>query len=213
MKKPKYYRDEFETLFPWFYDALVWIAFFGKEKKARRLISEKIPTKSKKILDLATGTGSVAIEIKKRYPDSSVIGVDLSGKMLNVALRKISKENIDISFLQQNIEKTDFNKDSFDAVTISFGLHEMPHKNRLNVMNEAYRILRKGGMFIILELNRPDKIISKIMFYLHMNLFEPDFAKSILDENIVKELTEIGFKNMNKEKCLDGYVQLFYGVK
>ena len=79
--------------------------------------------------------------------------------MLEVA----KKKNKDIKFSFQNIEKTNFKSNSFDVVTISFGLHEIPLENRYNVIKEAYRLLKKNGKFIILDFHTPKNIFLRIM--------------------------------------------------
>lgn len=211
VQSPDYYRKEFETWLPRFYDFLVKIETFGKDNKLRRIIAEHIikqSNKSVRILDLATGTGSVAIEIKKTLLDAEIIGVDLSDRMLYIARRKAQKQKVNIAFLKQNIEKTQFKQGYFDVVVISLGLHELPEENRIMVMKEVHRILKKGGRFIILELNRPENWFKRWFINLHFKLFEPDYSKSILEENLILNLKKTGFLKIVKEEHLNGFIQM-----
>ena len=161
MKIPEYYRKIFNSWLIKLYDLLFKIEVHGKDKELRELITRKISSKSKRILDMATGTGSVAIEIKKTFPKTEVEGIDLSNEMLEIARKKAKKENIKITFTQQNIESTNFPAESFDDITISFALHEIPTKNRIKTIKEIHRLLKKDGKFIIMDLNYPKNTILK----------------------------------------------------
>ncbi|MBS3121344.1 class I SAM-dependent methyltransferase [Candidatus Woesearchaeota archaeon] len=211
---PSYYRKGFDTWIPSFYDLFVSIALFGNQDKIREMFVNKLKEQGKrpkKILDMATGTGDVAIKLKKAFPEADVTGIDLSTEMLAFAKKKADKNLLDISFIQQNIETTTFNEGYFDAVTISLGLHEIPEENRLNTIKEAYRILKKGGKFIIMDFNKPTNWLSRLLQNLHFILFEPKYAKSILTEDLIGELKTQGFREPKKE--IAGMLQIVYDVK
>ncbi len=207
MKIPEYYRKIFNSWLIKLYDLLFKIEVHGKDKELRELITRKISSKSKRILDMATGTGSVAIEIKKTFPKTEVEGIDLSNEMLEIARKKAKKENIKITFTQQNIESTNFPAESFDDITISFALHEIPTKNRIKTIKEIHRLLKKDGKFIIMDLNYPKNTILKNMLLLHLTIFEPKYAKTILTQNFKEILKRHGFNNTKKYKYLKGIVQ------
>lgn len=216
MNLPAYHRTGFDTWLPNIYDYFVKFAMLGKEKEIRKLFLKNIPANSKKILDLATGTGSVAIEIKKTFPNTDVFGADMSIKMMNIAKTKSKKENVDVHFMQQNIEKidsTELKPETFDAVTISFGLHEMPHQSRLNVMKEAFRLLKQNGVFIIMDFYKSDSWCYWMLLNFHLTFFEPPYAKTIVYENITKELMEQGFSTLDKEECFGRAFQLIIARK
>lgn len=98
-----------------------------------------------RVLDLGTGTGDLGGLILKKYPKCSVIGVDASFKMLEIANKKFP----DIKFLKQNAEKLEFNDSSFDFVVSGFLLRNVQNKDA--VLLEVYRILKRGGYFMQLD--------------------------------------------------------------
>ena len=92
MKYPNYYRIElFSGKLSKFYDIFFSITTLGLEDKARKKITGFISKGDKKILDLATGTGSSAITIKNKFKNTDVYGIDLSEEMLNIAGKKNKK--------------------------------------------------------------------------------------------------------------------------
>jgi|SRR3989344_1212121 len=209
MKYPNYYRIElFSGKLSKFYDIFFSITTLGLEDKARKKITGFISKGDKKILDLATGTGSSAITIKNKFKNTDVYGIDLSEEMLNIA----GKKNKKIKFSLQNIEKTDFKRDYFDVVTISFGLHEVPLKNRYNVMKEAYRLLKKKGKFIIFEFSMPKNIILKVLFSIFLKIVEP-YGKSFIKRDLIKDLKKYKFKDVRKIYYYNNIFQIIYSVK
>ena len=205
---PKYYRKEFAGGLARFYDIIFLITSLGLENGARKKILDFISGKDKRILDLATGTGSSAVIIKNRFDNSKVYGVDLSENMLEIARKK----NKDIKFSLQNIEKTDFKPDSFDIVTISFGLHEIPLENRHKTMKEAHRLLKRNGKLIILDFYTPRNIFLKALFLLFIKVAEP-YGKSFLKQKLVKDLKKYDFKKVKEINYYNGLFQIVYGVK
>jgi len=209
MKIPKYYRNElFSGKLSKFYDIFFSITTLGLGDKARKKITDFISKEDKKILDLATGTGSSAIAIKNKFKGADVYGIDLSEEMLNMARKK--NKNIKFSF--QNIEKTNFKRDYFDVVTISFGLHEVPLKNRYNVMKEAYRLLKNKGKFIIFEFSMPKNIILKVLFSIFLKIVEP-YGKSFIKQDLIKDLKKYRFKDVKKICYYNNIFQIIYSVK
>ena len=213
MRLPSYYRRGFDTFLARFYDFIFAVEAFGMAKQLRYIILSKIPRKSRKLLDMATGSGAVAIEIKKKLPQAEAIGIDLSKAMLSIAKKKAIKEGLNVKFLKRNIEHTGFRKDYFDGITVSFGLHEIPRKNRLNVMKEAYRITKKGGRFIIMDFSSPIGKIRQAMLAAHFGILEPSYAKTILKQDLAGELKEIKFHDVVKNNYFSGLIQTIEGVR
>ncbi len=209
MNYPKYYRSElFTGKLSRLYDMVFFITSLGLENKIRKKILNFISKKDKKILDLATGTGSTAAIIKNKFKNTEVYGVDLSKEMVGIA----KKKNKNIRFSLQNIEETNFKSNSFDVVTVSFGLHEIPLKNRYNTAKESYRLLKKGGKFIILDFHTPKNIFLKSLFLLFIKIAEP-YGKSFLKQDLTKDLNKYNFNNVNKKNYYNGLFQIVCGVK
>ena len=209
MKLPEYYRNEiFTGKLSRFYDLIFFATTFGLGDITRKNILKFISEHDKKILDLATGTGSSAIVIKNKFKNAKVYGADLSKEMLEIARKKNKK----IKFSLQNIEKTNFKSNSFDIVTISFGLHEIPLENRYNVIKEAYGLLKKKGKFIMLDFHAPKNIFLRLLFLLFVKIAEP-YGKSFLRQDLVSNLKKYKFYNIKKIDYYNSLFQIIYGVK
>jgi len=121
--------------------------FIISSKKLITYISDKNYTSSSKVLDLSTGTGNVAIQIAKKYPSISILGVDISSQMLSIAKRKINKLNIkNIKLVEQDVETLDFSKNEFDTITCAYGLFFFP--NMQEVYKNICTFIKPSGQFI-----------------------------------------------------------------
>ena len=107
-------------------------------------------TKPKKILDIATGTGDVAFKLAKMFPQSQIIGVDLSEGMLNIARKKLAKKSDEtsrISFLKADCLHLPFNDEEFDMITVAYGVRNF---SQLSAgLKEMFRVLKKNGVLCI----------------------------------------------------------------
>ena len=111
--------------------------------------------KGAKILDLCCGSGDLSCIIKQLQPDSEVIGVDFSEKMLDIAKQK----NPNVTYYLRNAENLNFENDIFDFVVMGFGLRNI--ETPQNALNEIYRVLKQGGKFLQLDFGETT-ILSKI---------------------------------------------------
>jgi len=113
-----------------------------------RAVVEKIDANEvKHILDLSTGTGHIAIELAKKFPDAQIHGVDISTQMLNIAKAKSSKAGItNISYYCQDVEKLEFEGVSFDIITCGYGLFFYPNMD--GVLHDVMARLSENGAFI-----------------------------------------------------------------
>jgi len=139
------------------YDGLNRIISFGIDvkwrKKVIRLIKERDP---KQILDIATGTGDLIISLAESEAEQ-LIGLDLSDGMLEIGRQKISKKDLDgrIEMIQGDSEAIPFENNSFDAITVAFGVRNFEHLEK--GLSEIYRVLKPGGIFVVLETAVPTK--------------------------------------------------------
>lgn len=106
------------------------------------------------ILDLCTGTGDIANLLKQKFPDAKLVGVDFSDKMLEIAKGKCKE----IEFLQADCSHLPFEDESFDVCTISFGLRNV--ENIEKVSEEICRVLKPGGVFVNIDLGKPNKFFN-----------------------------------------------------
>jgi demethylmenaquinone methyltransferase/2-methoxy-6-polyprenyl-1,4-benzoquinol methylase len=116
----------------------------------------------RKIVDLATGTGDLALAVQKKLPDAEVTGVDFLPEMLELARRKGVRETI-----LADAMKLPFPDASFDCVTIAFGLRNM--ENWRDALAEMSRVLKRDGHLLVLEFSLPTVSIVRTIyrFYLH----------------------------------------------
>lgn len=140
------------------YDGLNRIISLGTDvswrKKVVQLVAEQKPHH---VLDIATGTGDLAIQFAEKVQAEKIVGLDLSEGMLSVARKKVKDTDIDtkIEFVKGDSEALPFDDNSFDAVTVSFGIRNF--ENLEKGLAEILRVLKKGGLFVILETSVPTK--------------------------------------------------------
>lgn len=158
MKGPK--TEKIRTLFNSIakdYDKLNHILSLGVDRTWRkRAIKYIAENKPQQILDIACGTGDFSLEIARRsHPDTMITGLDLSEGMLEVMDCKVAEAGLSerIHTQQGNSEAMDFEDNSFDRVTIAFGIRNF--ENRETALIEILRILKPGGRLVILELSVP----------------------------------------------------------
>lgn len=115
----------------------------------------------KRVLDLATGSGDLALAIQRKLPEVTIIAADFSPEMLEVARRKGVRETILADALQLPFESA-----SFDCVTVAFGLRNMSDWNL--ALREMSRVLRSGGHLLVLDFSLPvGALRPAYRFYLH----------------------------------------------
>ena len=107
------------------------------------------------VLDVATGTGDLAIQIAGALADATVTGIDLSEKMIEIGRRKIADSGLGdrISLMQGDCLALPMADGSFDAVTVAYGVRNF--ENLAGGYAEMARVLRPGGLLMVLELSTP----------------------------------------------------------
>lgn len=140
------------------YDGLNRIISLGIDQKWRKKVIQKVlDTSPQSILDIATGTGDLALEFAAKS-NANVTGLDLSEGMLSIARKKVKNTPLEekIVFTKGDSEALPFENESFDAITVSFGIRNF--QNLDQGLSEILRVLKKGGLFVILETSVPTKI-------------------------------------------------------
>lgn len=138
------------------YDLLNRTMSFGSDVRwRRRMIASLAIHSGAQVLDLATGTADVAILAAQAAEDVRVVGVDPSVKMLDVGREKIERAGLAGRVtLQEGIaEQLPFESESFDRITIAFGIRNVPDRER--ALAEMFRVTSPGGRLAILELTEP----------------------------------------------------------
>lgn len=165
----------------------------GWRKKAINQLKELKP---KKVLDVATGTGDVALMTYKMLQPEKIIGIDISEGMLGFGRQKIEKLGLQnsIELFKGDSENINFEDNSFDAITVAFGVRNF--ENLEKGLKEMLRVLRPGGKLVVLEFSKPKQPVFKSFYNLYMNRIAPAFGK-------------LFSKNKNAYQYLNDSVQVF----
>ncbi|MDQ3109015.1 MAG: bifunctional demethylmenaquinone methyltransferase/2-methoxy-6-polyprenyl-1,4-benzoquinol methylase UbiE [Bacteroidota bacterium] len=152
----------------------------GWRKKSVRLLKALAP---KNMLDVATGTGDFAIEANKRLNPESITGVDISEGMMKIGREKLKKLGLDqkIKLLIGDSETLSFPENTFDAITVGFGVRNF--ENLEKGMAGMFRVLKPGGMLVVLEFSRPRKFPVKQLFNFYFNRVTPFIGKVFSKDN------------------------------
>jgi len=153
------------------YDGLNKVISFGTDAKWKKKILKMVVAKQpKSILDIATGTGDLAI-LFAQTSATEIIGLDISQGMLDIGKKKIAAQNLDskIQMVLGDGESIPYPDNYFDVITVAYGVRNF--ENLEKGLNEILRTLKPGGQFIILETSVPTKFPFKQGYYLYTNKF------------------------------------------
>ena len=152
----------------------------GWRKKAIKLL---LPAKPERILDVATGTGDFALTSYEILKPEKITGIDISEGMLELGRKKISKAGLNdhIELLNGDSEAILFEDNSFDAVTVAFGVRNF--ENLEQGLSEIKRVLKPGGRLIVLECTKPSMPVVKQFYNFYMKFITPKIGKIIANNN------------------------------
>ena len=187
--------------------------------------------KPKQILDVATGTCDMAIISYKLLRPEKITGIDISGEMLKVGRKKIEKEGLTsvIELQTGDSETINFADNSFDAVTVAFGVRNF--ENLESGLKEMLRVLKPGGKLIVLEFSRPRTKIFRSLYNLYMSIVAPEVARWISRkkkayqylnqsanlfperQNFVDILNRTGYSNTSFKPLSAGICCIYIGEK
>lgn len=173
------------------YDFLNRLLTFGIDVSWRKKVVQLVQQhKAKKILDIATGTGDLAIMLAEIDTDK-IIGLDISSGMLEVGKRKIAEKKLNnkIDMILGDSEKLPFEDGVFDAITVGFGVRNF--ENLELGLSEIYRVLKPNGTFVVLETSQPNQFPMKQGFNFYSKYIIPTVGKIFSkDKNAYKYLPE-----------------------
>ncbi|KIC92512.1 bifunctional demethylmenaquinone methyltransferase/2-methoxy-6-polyprenyl-1,4-benzoquinol methylase UbiE [Flavihumibacter sp. ZG627] len=197
----------------------------------KKAISELRTLKPKKVLDVATGTADVALMTMKYLTPEKIIGIDISTGMLELGRKKIAKAllNDRIELLEGDSETINFPDNTFDAVTVAFGVRNFEHLHK--GISEMLRVLKPGGKLVVLEFSRPKSKGFKGLYKIYMNLVAPGIGKMVsknrvayqyLNDSVqafpegndfLKILQETGFTNTYLKTLSLGICTIYCGTR
>jgi len=155
------------------YDFLNRVLTFGLDINWRKKVVGIVKkTNPKNILDIATGTGDLAINLAK-IKDAKITGLDISNGMLSIAKQKVKKKNLEdkIKLILGDSEKLPFSDNQFDAITVGYGVRNF--ENLDQGLQEIYRVLKPNGVFVVLETSQPTKFPMKQLFQFYSKYVIP----------------------------------------
>ncbi len=221
----------FDDIATW-YDFLGHLLSFGMDKswRAKAVISVSGRYEDPEILDVATGTGDLAISAMKLNP-SHVTGIDISEKMLEEGRIKISKKGLSdrIEMICGDSENIPFGDHTFDIAMVAFGVRNF--SDRLKGLMEINRVLKEGGMLMVMEFSLPDNYLFKQLYFFYFTKLLPligrFFSKnrtayrylpeSVMqfpdNEQFIMLIAKAGFSGIEQKKLTMGIATIYTGFK
>ena len=166
------------------YDGLNRVISFGIDVKWRKKVLALVAAKNPStILDIATGTGDLAILLTKTNA-TKITGLDISAGMLEVGKKKIATKKLDhiIDMVIGDSENMPFPDNHFDAITVSFGIRNF--ENLEKGLSEILRVLKPNGIFVILETSVPEKTPFKQGYHFYTKNILPIIGKLFSKDNV-----------------------------
>ncbi len=233
-KDPQRIKRMFDDISP-IYDLMNDLMTFRSIRRARTFavqISGITKLRHGKILDLATGTGDLLIELRRKGSNNmTYFGLDISEQMLVRASQKLKVLHLldnNINLVQGSIYNLPFKEDEFDIITMAFGLRNL-HKPKMG-LKEIYRVLKPNGVFINLESSKARRKFLQFLNYFYFSRIVPNIAgifghkkayKYLADsmytfyypEKIKALLADVGFKRIEYWQKILGSVCIHRAIK
>lgn len=182
----------------------------------KRLVMQARLLPKQQVLDLACGTGTLALLLKETQPKATVIGLDVDSQVLTIAQQKANKKKIDVSFQQGFASDLPFEDNQFDKIFSSLFFHHLTLEMKHKSLEEVYRVLIPGGDFHILDFYRPHNRWMRIAFLpvQFMDGFDTtkDHVKGVL-LNLLREEGFVEIKEIDQFNTLAGTLRLYSARK
>jgi ubiquinone/menaquinone biosynthesis C-methylase UbiE len=143
-----------------------------------------------KILDLGCGTGTLTIMLKATYPRIDLVGLDGDPQVLQIATEKAEAKGVSIKWKKGMAYALPFPDNSFDKVVTSLMIHHLTLENKIRAFQEVHRVLKPGGIFLLLDLGKPQNGLMKFISFFLWNM---EHAADNFKGLIPGELKEAGF--------------------
>lgn len=214
------------------YDFLNHFLSLGIDKLwRRRLVKQLAKSNPRQVLDIATGTGDLAIQLANHHQLVNITGVDISENMLNIGRDKIWKRKLEerIKLKQANSMNLPFADSEFDAAMVAFGVRNFEDLSK--GIAEIHRVLKNGGNLYVLEFSMPSKFPMRNLYRFYFRKVLP-FVGGIVSgsksaytylpesvfafpekEKFVEIMANAGFKNCNYKRLTFGVASIYVGSK
>lgn len=213
------------------YDFLNRFLSLGIDVSWRKKTTKRVKeTQAEHVLDMATGTGDLAIMMVQNGV-KKVTGADLSAGMLSVGDKKVKEKNLSdrITLIQADSENLPFESQTFDAATVSFGVRNF--ENPVKGLSEINRVLKPGSTLFVLEFSKPESFPFKQIYNFYFRFILPVWGKLISGDNaaytylpesvnafphgqaFLDLMEKAGFSNGKQKKLTFGIASLYSATK
>ena len=196
--------------YQWLYDSISRLAALsvGGEKRFRTIAWQGLDiNRNTKVLDLCCGAGQSTQFLVQQ--SDYVTGLDISPVALARATKNVPKAN----YIEALAQEIPLPETQFDLVHTSAALHEMTPTQREEIMREVFRVLKPGGVFILVDFHRPTNWLFWPGLTLFMWLFETQTAWQMLATDLVSQLEKNGFQTINQTLYAGGTLQVIQARK
>lgn len=196
-----------------------------------RRVGKHIGNAPANILDVATGTADLAIDIAKALPQAAITAIDLSEGMMEIGKKKVHKVGLDkrITFTRQDATALTYPNATFDAVTAAFGIRNFD--NLTAGLAQMARVLKNGGTMVIIELTTPITTPMKQLFKVYSHTVLPAVGRIVSGdgkaysyltasieafpqgERMMEIMESVGMKNCGFQRLTAGICTMYYGTK
>lgn len=214
------------------YDFLNHFLSLGIDKMwRRRLVKQLAKSNPRQVLDIATGTGDLAIQLAKHHKSVNITGVDISENMLSIGREKILKRKLEgrINLKQANSMSLPFADGEFDAAMVAFGVRNFEDLSK--GITDIHRVLKDGGSLYVLEFSMPSRFPMRNLYRFYFRRVLP-FVGGIVSgsksaytylpesvfafpekEKFVEIMANAGFKNCSYKRLTFGVASIYVGSK
>jgi demethylmenaquinone methyltransferase/2-methoxy-6-polyprenyl-1,4-benzoquinol methylase len=214
------------------YDLMNRLMTGGRDQVWRRQVARlaMLPAGGR-VLDVATGTGDIALALARRYPEAQVVGADFSLEMMQTGRPKFAAHGLGerISLTAGDALRLPFADDSFDAATAGFALRNVTDIPR--TFAEMHRVVKPGGRIVCLEISRPTLPLFRLLFGFYFYrlipwvgglisgnqdayMYLPNSLSGFLTPEEVKAVMEkVGWRKVSCRRLMMGTVAMHIGVK
>ncbi len=221
----KFVKDKFDRIVR-NYDLVNFLGSFGQDVLWRKEVARELSSAEPPLLDLCCGPFTLSKEIHKKNP-SPMFALDLSLEMLVYGMRKRAFPGL--FPLCGDAEELPFKDYSFGGISIAFGFRNLTKREK--ALSEFYRVLKPGGLLVILEFSRPTLPVFKSLYRLYLHYFMPllggiltgdkeayqYLANSIeafpSQEKVCEMLKKAGFEDISVKTLTLGVVSLYKGIR
>jgi len=206
------YRQKYYNFFSHFYDLIIKLHSKDNRLFLRHYLAKKSRVKPEdKVLDLCTGTGSLAIVLAEYAPKGLVIGLDFSLGMLKKAKEKTRQRRLkNLFFVAADAGALPFKSDVFTVITCSHAMYELTGETRRLALQEIKRCLKPGGRFCMMEHEEPKQLFIRLLYHIRLLSMGKEGRQIVRQE--LEELKGI-LRHVFKEVTASGRTKLTCGEK